>query len=336
MSKIYTENGWINWDYIIAQRIPFVSVVGPRGTGKTYGLMKWMLENKQKFLYLRRLKSQLDQCGKSEGNPFKKLNTDFGYNINPYNSSGSVTFRHGDKDGEIAAVGVALSVVANLRGVDYSDFQYIIFDEFIASDGERPIKNEFFAFLNFYETVNRNRELFGDDPVFCYMLGNANKLNNPYFSGWHFMRTAVKMIRGKQMVWRSPEKTRMIIMLLDSPISERKANTALYKNATDDFLIMAIDNSFKTDETKIKSEPLREFIHIVSIGEIGIYRHKTERRYYVSSTVSQDLYYEPFGITLKMFQQDYYLLRVSYMTRKNFTFENYENEILFRSYFEMI
>lgn len=336
MGKIYTEDGWINWDYIIAQRVPFVSVVGPRGTGKTYGLMKWMIENKQKFLYLRRLKSQLDQCGKPEGNPFKKLNTDFGYNINPYNSSGTISFRYGDKDGEVAAVGVALSVVANLRGVDYSDFQYIIFDEFIASDGERPIKNEFFAFLNFYETVNRNRELSGDDPVFCYMLGNANKLNNPYFTGWHFMRTAVKMIRGKQMVWRAPENTRMVIMLLDSPISERKSDTALYKNATEDFLTMAIDNVFKTDETKIKSEPLREFIHIVSIGEIGIYRHKTERRYYVSSTVSQNLYYEPFGITLKMFQQDYYLLRVSYMTRKNFTFENFENEILFRSYFEMI
>lgn len=336
MGKIYTEDGWINWDYITDQKIPFVSVVGPRGTGKTYGLMKWMIENKLKFLYLRRLKSQLDQCGKPEGNPFKKLNTDFGYNINPYNSSGTVSFRYGDKDGELAAVGVALSVVANLRGVDYSDFQYIIFDEFIASDGERPIKNEFYAFLNFYETVNRNRELAGADPVFCYMLGNANKLNNPYFTGWHFMRTAVKMIRGKQMVWRSPENTRMVIMLLDSPISQRKADTALYKNATDDFLTMALDNAFKTDETKIKSEPLKEFIHIVSIGEIGIYRHKTERRYYVSSTISQDLYYEPFGITLKMFQQDFYLLRVSYMTRKNFTFENFENEILFRSYFEMI
>ena len=138
------------------------------------------------------------------------------------------------------------------------------------------------------------------------------------------------------MVWRSPENTRMVIMLLDSPISQRKADTALYKNATDDFLSMALDNAFRTDETKIKSEPLREFIHIVSIGEIGIYRHKTERRYYVSSTISQDLYYEPFGITLKMFQQDYYLLRVSYMTRKNFTFENFENEVLFRSYFDMI
>lgn len=138
------------------------------------------------------------------------------------------------------------------------------------------------------------------------------------------------------MVWRGPENNRMVILLFDSPISERKAETALYKNANDDFMSMALDNAFRTDETKVKSEPLKEFIHIVSVGEIGIYKHKTERRYYVSSTISQDLYYEPFGITLKMFQQDYYLLRVSYMTRKNFTFENYENEILFRSYFDMI
>ena len=47
------------------------------------------------------------------------------------------------------AVGVALSVVANIRGIDFSDYDYIVFDEFIASAGERPIKNEFQAFLNF-------------------------------------------------------------------------------------------------------------------------------------------------------------------------------------------
>lgn len=332
MAKIYDKNGWVDWDYIMNQPASFISVVGARGVGKTYGAFKKLLTEKKKFIYLRRLKSQLDQCGKLEGNPFKKLNDDLEMDIKPYQSGGIITFRETDKTGPVAAVGVALSVVANIRGIDFSDYDYIIFDEFISSIGERPIKNEFAAFLNFYETVNRNRELEGKTPVKCIMLGNANTLINPYFSAWHFMKTAVRMIAGGQMVWRSADNTRMVILLLSSPISEKKKDTALYQNADSDFLQMALDNSFRTDETNIRSEPLSEYIHIVSIGELGIYRHKSERKYYVSSTQGTP-YYDSFGIGLKMFQQDYYMLRVHYMVSKSIWFESFELEIIFRELF---
>ena len=335
MSKIYTSEGWVNWDYIMDQTSSFISVVGARGVGKTYGIFKKLIEEKKKFIYLRRLKSQLDQCGKTEGNPFKKINDDLGRDIKPFPSGGVITFRETDKAGDIAAVGVALSVVANVRGIDFSDYDYIVFDEFIASVGERPIKNEFSAFLNFYETVNRNRELEKKDPVKCIMLGNANTLINPYFSAWHFMKTAIKMITGGQMVWRSADNTRMVIMLLRSPISERKKETALYQNATSDFIEMALDNSFRTDETNIKSEPLKEYNHIVSVGELGIYKHKSERKYYVSATQADKPYYDAFGIGLKMFQQDYYMLRVHYMVSKNVWFESFELEVIFRELFDL-
>ena len=335
MSKIYDADGWVNWDYILSQRASFISVVGARGVGKTYGVFKKLIAEGKKFIYLRRLKSQLDQCGKLEGNPFKKINDDLSRDIKPFSSGGIITFREIDKTGNIIAVGVALSVVANVRGIDFSDYDYIIFDEFIASAGERPIKNEFQAFLNFYETVNRNRELEGKQAVKCIMLGNANTLINPYFSAWHFMRTAVKMITGNQMVWRSPDNTRIVIMLLQSPISAKKKETALYQNANEDFITMALDNAFRTDETNIKSEPLKEYIHIVSVGEIGIYKHKSDRKYYVSSTQCKSPYYDSFGIGLKMFQQDYYMLRVHYMVSKNVWFESFELEVIFRELFDL-
>lgn len=335
MAKIYTSEGWVNWEYIMNQSESIISVVGARGTGKTYGLFKWMLEHGKKFIYVRRLKSQLEECRKTEGNPFKKLNTDIDMNILPYPSGGSVIFRKEQRDGDIVATGVALSVIANVRGVDYSDYDYIVFDEFISSDGERPIKNEFMAFLNFYETVNRNRELSGDKAVKCIMLGNANRITNPYFSGWHCMKQVLRMISGKQMVARTPDGSRMMILLLDSPVSERKRETVLYQNANDLFSRMALDNAFRTDETVIKSEPLREFVHVVSVGEIGIYKHKSERRYYVSETTEQKPYYDAYGINLKMFVQDYYMFRTWYMVTKNITFESFECELIFRELFEL-
>lgn len=334
MGKLYTKEGWINWPYIIDQGCAFNMVVGARGTGKTYGLMKELLERKEKFLYLRRLKTQIDSCGKVSGNPFKRIDIDTGRNIIPFSVGGNIEFRENDRNGELAAVGVALSTVATIRGIDFSDFNYIVFDEAIAMIGEKPLKNEFEAFLNFYETVNRNRELLGEKAVQVFLLGNANRLSNPYFSGWRFMKTSLKMLRGKQMVYRTPDGTRLMIMLQDSPISRKKAITAVYQNSSDGFLSMALDNSFRTDETKIKSEPLKEYNHIVSIGEIGIYRHKSKRQYYVSTKL-QTPYYDDFGIQLKMFRQDFIMLRVNYLIAKNFLFEDYESELLFREYFEL-
>lgn len=335
MAKIYTQEGWVNWEYLISQPASIISVVGARGVGKTYGLFKDLITRGEKFIYLRRLKSQIDQCAKLEGNPFKKLNTDLNLDIKPFSSGGIVTFRDTDRDGTIISTGVALSVVANIRGIDFSDYNYIVFDEFIASSCERPIKNEFEAFLNFYETVNRNREIEGKPAVKCFMLGNANTIINPYFSSWHLMKTALRMIQGKQMVWRSSDNSRMLVLLLDSPISRKKRDTVLYSNADEDFLNMALDNSFRTDETNIRSEPLAEYQHIVSVGEIGIYRHKSERKYYVSSTQGNSPYYDSFGIGLKMFQTDYYMLRVHYMVSKNVWFESFELEVIFRGLFNI-
>lgn len=330
MAKIYDKQGWVNWDYIISQGAAFTMVVGARGVGKTYGIMKYCIDHEIPFIYLRRLKTQLELCASVDGNPFNKLNTDLEMNIRPQNTRAGVVFADGEKT---IALGVALSTVANVRGFDYSRFNMIIFDEAIASDGERPIPKEFNVFLNFYETVNRNRELTGQDPVRCVLLGNANRLTNPYFSGWHFMKTALNMIRGRQMVWFSADRSRMMIMLLDSKISNRKKDTALYKNAGKDFTMMALDNAFRTDGTNIRSMPIREFNHLVSIGDIGIYRHKSERLYYVSFLTRGENTYDAYGMGLKMFQQDFYNLRLFYLVNKIVYFENYEAELIFRELF---
>ena len=330
MAKIYDKQGWVNWDYIISQGAAFTMVVGARGVGKTYGIMKYCIDHEIPFIYLRRLKTQLELCASVDGNPFNKLNTDLDMHIRPQNTRAGVVFADGEKT---IALGVALSTVANVRGFDYSRFNMIIFDEAIASDGERPIPKEFNVFLNFYETVNRNRELTGQDPVRCVLLGNANRLTNPYFSGWHFMKTALNMIRGRQMVWFSADRSRMMIMLLDSRISNRKKDTALYKNAGKDFTMMALDNAFRTDGTNIRSMPIREFNHLVSIGDIGIYRHKSERLYYVSFLTRGENTYDAYGMGLKMFQQDFYNLRLFYLINKIVYFENYEAELIFRELF---
>lgn len=336
ISKIYDENGWLNWDYLYSQNKFIMTITGPRGTGKTYGLLKYVLEHDIKFIYMRRLKTQLDQCASGEeNNPFKSVNTDIATDCRPDKLSGSVLFVTGEDD-EMKCVGygVALSTAATIRGSDYSDVNCVIFDEYIAMDNERPIKNEAGAFYNFLETVNRNRELKGKDPIKVFMLGNANRLMNPYFLEWHFMRTALRMIAGKQMVWRSPDNSRIMILLCDSPVSERKRETALYRNASEDFISMAIDNAFATDPTNIMPKPIRDCRHVVSIGTMGVYQLKSTGEHYISSTVSKNNFFEDTEINIKFFRYRYSLLKTIYLSGF-MLFESYETEMIFRAYFDI-
>ena len=143
------------------------------------------------------------------------------------------------------------------------------------------------------------------------------------------MRTALRMIKGNQMLWRSTDGTRIMVMLLNSPISERKRQTALYQNGNDDFITTSLDNAFRIDPTKIKSFPLRELQPVCGVGEIGIYKHKSRAGFYVSKVVPRTEYYDPFGIRLKMFRRDYAILTVSYLNG-DVTFEDYDLELIFR------
>lgn len=341
MSKLYTPDGYLNWEYIYTETRGFCMVTGPRGTGKTFGLIKELLEKGVKFLYLRRLKTQLDQCATTDTNPFKAVNAACGYDIQPFRAGNVIRFCPSEttpegktvSTGEPVAVGVALSTFATIRGADFSDIDAILFDEAIAMVGEKPIRDEFSSFLNFYETVNRNREMQGKAPVKCFMLANANKLANPYFAGWGFMKTALNMIKGGQMMWRGADG-RIMIMVLNSPISAKKADTVLYKNANADFITMALDNAFRTDETNIRSFPLRECQHLCSVGEVGIYRHKGTGLHFVSKTIGHDLYYDGYGMRLKMWQRDFALLKILYLNNRLW-FESYEIELIFREYIDL-
>ena len=110
----------------------------------------------------------------------------------------------------------------------------------------------------------------------------------------------------------------------------------LYKNANSGFLTMALDNAFRTDGTNIKSMPIKEFVHVVSVGEIGIYRHKSKRMYYVSFTTKPENFYESYGMGLKMFREDYFNFRILYMVNKIFYFESYDTELIFREIFDLL
>lgn len=342
--KLYDENGFLNIHGILSESLPFNLIVGGRGTGKTYGTLCECLDSERKFMLLRRTQSQVDIINKPEFSPFKRVNLDRNIEIvtsaiTKYNSG----FYVGEEvDGKITAVGApkgytaALSTFSNVRGFDASDVDLLVFDEFIPERHERPIKNEFEALMNCYETVNRNRELKGEKPVQMLCLANANDLGNPLFIGLNLVKRAMSMLEKGVENWKDPKRGINLYMLQKSPISEAKAETALYRLTEGTaFAEMSLENKFSGDAVgKIGSKPLKEYTPLVVVGEICLYRHKADGTYYITSHISgSPPIYRSTGSDIQRFRYNYGWIWQAYIQNK-IIFEDYTFEILLQKLFK--
>ena len=342
--KLYDSNGYVNIPEVLKHEATFIFIYGGRGTGKTYGALKEMIEGKHHFIYMRRLAAQTDIVKKESMQPYKTLNDDMGWSIQPFPINKYISaFYESDlnDDGKVIPVGeqhgllTSLSTFSNLRGVDGSDIDTIILDEFIPELNERPIKGEADALFNAYETINRNRELKGEDPVKLLCLANSNRIDNPLFMELKLVRKAEKIRQeGKEYLY-DPKKKMLLIDLYKSQISEAKSDTALYQlTKGTEFYEMAIRNSFINEERgRIETRPIKEYRPVVSIGEITIYKHKSRREYYVTTFRSGS----PDSYTTgekdrERFRKKYLFLWQCYM-RREVIFEEYMSEILFDKYF---
>lgn len=341
--KLYQENGYVDISSIVNRGLPFNFVVGGRGTGKTYNALTYCLDNDVKFIFMRRTQSQCDLISKPQFSPFKTICRDRHISIvtgsiSKYNSAFFYeTFEDDEGSSKGLPIGytAALSTISNIRGFDASDVDLLIMDEFIPERHERPIKNEFDAFLNAYETINRNRELSGSRPLQALCLSNANDIANPYFIGFNLVQRAVRMMEKNISVWTDTERGIGLYFLQESIISEAKSATALYRASKgSSFAEMSLGNKFVANEFgRIGSKPLREYIPIVSIGELCIYKHKSNGEYYASChKMGSPPEFSTGDTERKRFQRVYAWLWGQYMSNR-IVFEEYLCEVLFNKYF---
>ncbi len=280
--NIFLENGYLNFDsFINTPGISFFVILGGRGTGKTFGSIEWCYLNKQKFVYSRKNQVQLDFIRSEEENPIQALNREKGYNLEAENVRKITRIKKGAED---LGLMVALSAISGIRGFDAESYKVWIYDEFIHEEHEKPIKAEFDAFNNGYETINRNRELKGAPALKAVLMANTNSLKSEILMGWDLVEIIRKMRKKGVEIFTDLKRGLMIIDLINSPISKAKKNTALYKmNAGNEFSLMALGNEFAYDRTdKVKSMPFKEYIIDLQVGDLFFYKHKSNGTYYVS------------------------------------------------------
>lgn len=334
MRIYYPESGYVNIGGILCEGYPFNFICGGRGTGKTYDALRTARNKGIKFIFLRRTQAQADLISKAEFSIFKPLNEDEGWNIYPervskYNSA------FVENDIQIGYT-AALSTLSNMRGFDASDIQLIIYDEFIPEKHERPIKNEAAALWNAYETINRNRELKGIAPVQLLCLANANDITNPVFESLNLIRVADRMQKKGSERWTDDKRGIQLIMLQRSPISRKKGNTVLY-NLTEgsDFSRMSLDNSFNVNRQHVRPRPLGEYIPVCLIGELCIYRHKSDPRLYCT-THQAGVFSRKFGTsdTDRIYYRRIFCHHWEMYIQNQIDFEDVLSETLFLHYWE--
>lgn len=240
-------------------------------------------------MLMRRTQSQADIISKPEFSVFKPLNDDLMIDVRVRSiSKYNAVFYEPSDDGDIIiGYTCALSTIANMRGFDATDISLIIFDEFIPESHERPLKHEADALFNAYETMNRNRELKGIAPIQLLCLANANDIANPLFEKLGIIRIADKMQKTGAERWTDDKRGIQLIMLHHSPISSKKGGTVLYNlTAGTEFADMALENAFEVDRSHVRPRPLTEYIPVCQIGELCIYRHKSNNMLYASTHYS--------------------------------------------------
>ena len=161
-----------------------------RGPGKTYGSLRYPY-GKFKTIYLRRTVEDVvtictyDGDTELDPSPWVPLNRDFGLDvkaklINKKKAIGGFyNCTDGVPSGAVINYILPLNSIKFAKGMDFSDADWVIFDEAIPQPGEIVKRDEGRMLLNFFETVNRDRRKRGRPGLKLILMANAEEISTP-------------------------------------------------------------------------------------------------------------------------------------------------------------
>lgn len=340
--QIYLQNGYLDIHKIISPpTFHTIIMVGPRGSGKSFGVLKDLcVDNPQKFIYMRTMQVELELMSDPDLNPFNALNNELNTGFTLKNAGKYVkkVYEEDSKTAPQIALACALSTVYHARGMDASQYKVLFYDEIIP---EPHIKNfmreQYKAIKGSYETLNRNRELHGHPPMKLIMCGNSDDINNDVLAGYHLIDELFRMRDTGTEIKDFPERGLRVVYPLNSPIAKLKRQTANYQGDKSSYTSMALGNEFTGFfHGNIKSMNLKNFSPKVRIGELGIFKSKSDRLFYVSQFTNMSFpdYYGLTDYELKQFRYKYIFLNDLYLRGNKIYFENAFCEITFNNLFK--
>lgn len=332
--KLYDSKGWLDFRHIdeVADRnnISFVVIIGKRQIGKTYGMLKFMLDTNKRFILLRGMRTELEMLERNVNSPFEKIKgyegqiffqRDSDYTASIYRISPE------DPDDKVyIAMGAALSNIGRIRGFNGDMFTDVVYDEFIPESSLLKVRHGGDAFLNMYTTVAGNRELEGRKPLRVWLLANSNNLDSDILAALELTREVEKMsIKGSEFRM-IPKRGIMLIMPDSQQIIDQRKNSALYRaiNPDSSFAKMAYGNEFAfNDFTDVITLPLSEYKPIMAIDGMIVHLHKNNKTLYITEAYGRypgrlKRVYDDSDYSRRKLQRDYPELKASFLRGKTF------------------
>ena len=148
-------------------------LIGERGCGKTFSTTKFLIsqfiKKGHQFVYVRRFKTELK---KAVPKFFDSMIKEDVFPDHKFCNKGDTFYC----DEKIIGYAVSLTNASSLKGNNFPNVKYIVFDEFIVENSaQHYLSDEVSSFLGLVETIARTRD------IKIFMLGNAVSLTNPYF-----------------------------------------------------------------------------------------------------------------------------------------------------------
>lgn len=266
VNNLYTQEGWLNIPHLADQPAWLIVIIGKRQVGKTYGVLKYMLDNDIYHILLRRTTAELDTISASPDlNPYKVFEPEHKTGlfkqakklcrICDYSLDGDGKTIEGTQRG----IATSLAEIAHIRGFNGDSFTDIVFDEFIPEKGVITRRTEGDAFLNAYVTISGNRELAGRPPLRAWLLANTNNINSAILEALNLTDDVLYMRRkGREELLT--DKGVLIVQPDSQRVISQRKETALMKQISNksDFYGMAIENAWSYDDSPyIKNMPLK-------------------------------------------------------------------------------
>lgn len=293
--NIYTKDGWLDIPHIneVADRngINFIFIIGKRQVGKTYGVLKFMLDSNKSFMFSRRTATELDMLEHNVNSPFEAIAP----NMTRFRKEGKYTAQmemletseEGD-NWKSFGLASALSTIGNIRGFNGKPYTDWVIDEAIPEVQLFKIRNEKDTFLNAHVTINGNRELEGKPCLRTWLLANSNSLESGILEALNITRVVEKMSLAGVEDRILKDRGIMILMPESKAVIEKRKKTGLMRAISHDsqFARMAFENEFAyNDYSDVRSLPIQNYLPLVSIGEMVINLHKNDKTLYITDTL---------------------------------------------------
>lgn len=272
---------------LLSQKKPFNFCVGTRSAGKTFyfkrRLIKQFLKTGEKFIYVRRYKTDLELV----------LNTFFDdvsqkFPDNSFEVRGNEFYI----DDKLAGYAIPVSSFTKYKSVNMNDVRYIFFDEFLPEDDRyiggkaRPYLEPELCF-GFYQSVARGYGRPIREEVQFIFVANAVTRLNPYFIYFgidKFIKPETKFIRRDTFAVEITNNTSVNEQILDSDFGKAIQGTQ-YGN-------YALSNTFYTDSNSFIDKPFDDMVYMYTIifdgNMYGMYYSKNSVKYYISDKADKD------------------------------------------------